>query len=121
MLAMMSETMFRADGRDARAGTGAVRWLGGLLLVISTVGLLDAVFTTEYDFAVLFGVAALIGVVQVAVCTWSGPAVALRRDVDRWLRQRSLLTGEPVDRLADRAVSTYRAALAEGPDAAGEP
>jgi hypothetical protein len=87
--------------------------LAGLVVIVAGVGLLDAIFTEEHDFAVLFAMVAAAGAVQVLVLVSRPPAVAVRRDVVRWLRERSRLTGEPVVHLADRAVTTYRAALQE--------
>jgi hypothetical protein len=86
---------------------------GALAMVVAAVGLLDAVFTDEHDFVVLFAALALLGSVQVATALWAPAPVGLRRDVARWLRERSRLTGEPLGHIADRAVSTYRLALGE--------
>ena len=44
--------------------------------------------------------------------TLSGrPAVPLRRDLVAWLDERAVSAGEPLERVADRAVSAYRAGL----------
>ncbi len=47
------------------------------------------------------------------------PIVTLRGDLFRWLRRRSSLTGEPLPALTDRAVATYRHALADGDTGVG--
>jgi hypothetical protein len=88
--------------------------LSSWVVIAAGVGFLDALFTDEYDFAVVFGLVALIGLAQCAsVLVRRTSAIELRRDLARWLVDRSRLTGEPVGRLADRAVSTYRTGLGE--------
>jgi hypothetical protein len=87
--------------------------LSSWVVIAAGVGLLDALFTEEHDFAVVFGLVAVIGLAQCISVLARPPTIELRRDVARWLVDRSRLTGEPVGRLADRAVSTYRSGLGE--------
>ena len=87
--------------------------LGACVVIAAGVGFLDSMFTDEYDFAVMFGLLALLGLAQCVVAVRRPPPIEMRRDVTHWLIERSRLTGEPVCRLADRAVVGYRTGLGD--------
>lgn len=71
------------------------------------------------------GLAAVLGLLVVATTPLllerRGRApVALRPDLARWVAHTTAATGEPPERLVDRAVSTYRAQLDRGTVAGAE-
>ncbi|MGH9026146.1 MAG: hypothetical protein ACRDWD_08525 [Acidimicrobiia bacterium] len=53
-------------------------------------------------------------VVYLAVAARRDQSVNVRRDLWSWLRSREQLTGEPADRIAERAISAYRTRLEGG-------
>lgn len=91
----------------------------GAVLAVAVVGTLDAVFTGDHDLAVLFGLDATLALAALALWAGARRRVAVRADLARWLHGRSELTGEPAERIADRALSAYRRSL-DG-DPAGVP
>lgn len=80
---------------------------------VSAVGLLDAIVSAEEDFVAVF---ALLAVLQLLLLWRIGIGrrpIPLRPDLAGWLIDRATATGEPVERIADRAVAAYRAGLGE--------
>jgi hypothetical protein len=72
----------------------------------------------EFARTLLVAVLFLIGeifLVYLALAMRHPRRVTLRADLWTWLRGRSDLTGEPLDHIAERAVSQYRARLEGGP------
>jgi hypothetical protein len=89
------------------------RFLLWASVVIAVVGALDAGFDRDADLAVLFtGLAVLAAIQLLRLHVWR-PAVPLRGDLVRWLTERSRISGEPVEHLADRAIASYRASLGD--------
>lgn len=85
--------------------------------VVAAVGALDAAIGRTWDLVALFATV-LVGSVAIAVALRSRRRLlSLRPDLAAALTERSRLTGEPLERIADRAVATYLAAL--DPDVAG--
>ncbi|MFQ5948583.1 MAG: hypothetical protein ACE5KX_06970 [Acidimicrobiia bacterium] len=87
-------------------------------LFVALIGAIDAAVSREWDLFVVFILALALQVVLVLRLQAARPAVPLRGDLVRWLRERAAATGEPLEQLADRAVATYRADL-QGEDADG--
>lgn len=81
------------------------------VLVAGAIGVLDAAIGRSWDLVVLFTVVVVVTGVLLARTSTRRPALPLRGDLVRWLRQRSQITGEPVERIADRAIASYRASL----------
>jgi hypothetical protein len=77
-------------------------------VAVAVVGLLDAVFIEEHDFAVLFAADGLLVTGVVVLWATGRRSVGVERDLARWLQARAELTGEHVDRIADRALDRYR-------------
>jgi hypothetical protein len=72
----------------------------------------------EFARILLLALFFLIGevfVIYLALATSRPRRVTLRRDLWSWLRARAELTGEPLDHIAERAVSQYRLRLEGGP------
>lgn len=96
--------------------------------LVGLVGVIDATRDRSWDTGGLFAAVVVLALVLVARSSVHRPLVPLRADLVRWLRTRSEITGEPFDRVADRAVSTYRRQLGEAatqpdsePDSGTEP
>lgn len=87
--------------------------LTAAVIVVAGVGAVDSARGDEDDLLALFVALALIGVVQAVRLVVGRPTVTLRADLVRWLAERSQLSGEPLARVADRAVATYRASLTD--------
>jgi hypothetical protein len=81
------------------------------IAVVGAVGVLDAVIGEVWDLVVLFGIVVAIALALLVSMNWRRRPVMLRADHARWLIQRSQLTGEAVEHIADRAIATYRDAL----------
>jgi hypothetical protein len=88
------------------------------VIVVAGVGAVDTARSSQGDLFACFVVLGLIGVVLAVRLVVGRPTITLRADLVRWLAARSQLSGEPLARVADRAVATYRASL-EGSDLDG--
>jgi len=72
----------------------------------------------EFARTLLVALLFLIGevfLVYLALARRQPRRVTLRTDLWKWLQGRAELTGEPLDHIAERAVSQYRARLEGGP------
>ncbi len=87
--------------------------------LLALAGLFDAWVIGEPDLVVLS--TALLGFCAVLLVRTlsSRRPVRVRADLARWLSQRSDITGEPAERIADRALASYRVQLGEEPRRAG--
>lgn len=81
-------------------------------VLIAVVGAVDAAIGDAPDLVVLFVAVAVLCAVVLLRSITRRRAVAVRDDVARWLEITAAEQGETMDDLADRAISTYRAALA---------
>jgi hypothetical protein len=79
-------------------------------LLGTAVGFVDAARTGDSDLGALLAVVVLVQVAAL-LDTRGRSRINLRPDLATWLRQQSTATGEPVERLADRCVASYRAGL----------
>jgi len=90
--------------------TAALVLLAGL---ITAIGVLDSAVGGEWDLFVVFALA----LAPLSVLAWRlqrrRPVVPLRADLVAWLRERSALTGEPLEVIADRCIAASRADLSE--------
>ncbi len=80
-------------------------------LTVVVVILIDTAIAEEWD---VFVVALILGLLQLGL--WAQleshrPAVPIRADLVRWLKERARLTDEAPGHLADRAIAAYRAGL----------
>jgi hypothetical protein len=82
----------------------------GLVLALA-VGLVDAGLDRSWDQFALFAISGGLAVILAIPLFGRRPVLSLRHDLVTWLTHRSQLTGEPVERIADRAVATYRTQL----------
>ena len=81
------------------------------VIVVAGVGAVDTARSSQGDLFACFVALGLIGVVLAVRLVVGRPTITLRADLVRWLAARSQLSGEPLARVADRAVATYRASL----------
>lgn len=80
-------------------------------LLVAAVGALDAAIGGVWDLFTVFVLVALLQLVLLLRISGRRPAVPLRADLVRWLRDRAEAEGESAERIIDRAVSSYRAGL----------
>ncbi|GAA0913820.1 hypothetical protein GCM10009557_87420 [Virgisporangium ochraceum] len=96
------------------------RLLLGLVALTVVAGLLDAISAGIWDLAtVLALIAALIAAVVLGQRT-DRRGVTVRPDLAAWLHRHAAATGEPVDRVVDRAVAAYLTGLTGAADRDGD-
>lgn len=81
--------------------------------VVLAVGVVDGIFSREWDFLAVFAVALALQLLLLARLSGRRPAVPIRRDLVGWLRNQAALGGEPMEAVADRAVSAYRVGFSD--------
>lgn len=91
--------------------------------LVLSVGVVDGIVSREWDFLAVFAMALALQLLLLARLGGRRPAVPIRRDLVGWLRDQAALGGEPMESVADRAVSAYRAGFTDldeptAPDAA---
>jgi hypothetical protein len=80
-------------------------------IAVAVAGAVDAVRSKNADLFVVF---LLVVVLQLSLLWRVRSArrlIGLRADLADWLHERSTVSGEPAEHLADRCVSSYRRAL----------
>jgi hypothetical protein len=87
--------------------TASVRLLVSAVIVVALVGVVDAGIGSEWDLFVLFALLLGFGVVLVLKIESRRPAIPVRRDLVRWLRDRASASGEPMSAVSDRAIATF--------------
>ena len=92
----------------------------GVALVVAAVGGVDAARAQRWDTATVFCLLALVLLGLLARVRGRRPPVPVRGDLVRWLRERSAVTGEPVELLADRALAAYREQYGDAPAPSAE-
>ena len=86
------------------------------VVLVALTGLFDAWVIEEPETALLFGTALALALVLLARTLSKRRPLRVRADLAVWMQQRSDLTGEPVEQIADRALATYRLQLGEEAD-----
>jgi hypothetical protein len=92
-------------------GSLSVRVLVVATAVVAAVGMVDALRGGSADLVAVFALVALLQLVVLAGLQLGRRPVPLRPDLSAWLEQRSVVTGEPPELIADRCISEYRSAL----------
>jgi hypothetical protein len=97
--------------------------LVSLAALAAVVGIIDAAMSGLWDLVAVFSLILVPLLGLLASLQWGRQVVPLRPDLAAWVRDRSALTGEPMARVADRAVAAQRAAMGEGEpgDAGADP
>jgi hypothetical protein len=80
------------------------------VLVLAAACALDSARTHRWSLTVLAGVSILVTLGLLALVR-DRRLVRLRADLATWVTSTTAATGEPPERLIDRALSTYRAQL----------
>lgn len=75
---------------------------------VALVGLVDAAVLREPDLVALFATIVVLGALWSLSAVRQRRHLSIRRDLVTWLQQRADVTGEPPERIADRALATYR-------------
>lgn len=83
----------------------------GLAVIIAGVGIVDAAIGGQPDLVVVFVLLAILLATLFASLHRRRPAIPIRADLVRWLRDRSAVAGEDIEVLADRCIASYRAEL----------
>jgi Flp pilus assembly protein TadB len=115
---------FRAaprEGISKMTTTPLRRAVMAAALLVALVGVVDALRGGEPDLAVLFVLLGTALTWLVAEASTRRPLVGVRADLARWIDERSALTGEPAERIVDRAVADHRARLDGAPNEHQEP
>jgi hypothetical protein len=79
----------------------------GMAMLTVAVGLLDALTAGIWDLAVVLAIIGIFLAVVIAGLRADRQAITVRPDLVAWIRQHAAATGEPPDRLADRAIAAY--------------
>ncbi len=79
--------------------------------MVTVIAAIDAALGRSWDLVTITGLALVLQVVGLAGLGRRDSRVGLRPDLIRWLHERAAVTGESVETIADRAVSTFRADL----------
>ena len=91
------------------------RLLAVFASLVAAVGAIDALSAGQWDLAVLFLALVAVQAALLVRAHLRRPAVPLRADLVGWLGERALATGEPLEVLADRCISTYRSDVGDQP------
>ncbi len=83
---------------------------------IAVLDIAAAIEAARTDRPVLVALALVATVLAVSIVALARrPTVGLRADLADWVARTSAVTGEPEQRLLDRAVAHHRAALGDAP------
>ena len=77
------------------------------------VGVVDGIVSREWDFLAVFVASLALQLLLLARLSSRRPAVPIRRDLVAWLNQQAALAGEPMESVADRAISAYQAGFSD--------
>ena len=83
----------------------------GLAMLTVAVGLLDALVAGIWDLGAILAIVAIVLGVVIAGLRADRQSITVRPDLAAWIRQQAAATGEPPDRLADRAIAAYLTGL----------
>ena len=86
----------------------SIRLVVAIGLVITGVGMLDAILSDEWDFFVVFALSGATHATILARLRASRTPVTLRADLARWIDARAERAGERPERVLDRAVAAHR-------------
>lgn len=75
---------------------------------VALIGLVDAAVVREPDLLALFACIVVLCTLWLLSVTRSRRLLSTRADLVAWLQRRADVTGEPLERIADRALATYR-------------
>ncbi len=82
---------------------------------VAVAGLVDAVVSRDYDYAVVFGLALVLQLVLLFQMQAGRAALSTRRDLAAWVAERAVATGETPEVVVDECLATVRAGLVDLP------
>lgn len=88
-------------------------------LAVASVGAVDSARSDRWDTVAVFGLLVVLLLLLLTRVRGRRPAVPIRADLVQWLRERSAVTGESVEALADRALAAHRDLYEDAPAAPG--
>ena len=80
-----------------------------LATVVAVVGLVDAVVSETWDFAVVFALAVGLQLLLLLRAQAGRVSMTVRRDLAAWATEQAVATGESADEVVDRCVAAVRA------------
>jgi NAD/NADP transhydrogenase beta subunit len=80
-----------------------------LATVVSLVGLVDAVVSRTWDFAVVFALALALQLLLLLRVQTGRVPVTVRRDLAGWASEQAVATGETTEEVVDRCLAAVRA------------
>ena len=86
-----------------------------LATLVAAVGLVDAVVSRTWDFAVVFALAVGLQLLLVLRAQTGRVTVTVRRDLAAWASEQAVATGESADEVLDRCVAAVRADVVDRP------
>ena len=90
-------------------------------VAVAAIGVVDAAVGRNWDLLTVFALVGLLQLLLLLRLSGRRPAVPLRADLVRWVRDRADAEGESPERVLDRAVGAYRAGLlGHGSDDVGQ-
>jgi len=84
-----------------------------LASIVAAVGATDALISQEWDFLAVFALTLVLHLTLLAQLSRRRLPVEVRADLVHWLRKRSDETGESMETLTERAISSYRSVFVE--------
>lgn len=93
-----------------------VRLLLGTMVVVSSIGGIDAGRGGHWDLVALFAVLGVLSLFLLLRTSSLRPLVPIRGDLVRWMNARASVSAERIETVADRAISAYRAGLTGDPE-----
>ena len=81
--------------------------------LVLAVGVIDGIVSREWDVLAVFAAALALQLLLLARLSVRRPAVPIRQDLVAWLRDEAALRGEPMEAVADRAISSYQAGFSD--------
>lgn len=91
--------------------TVSTRLTIAVMIAVAAVGVVAAALDDDWDLAAVFVVLAALAVGLLARTAARRPLVPIRADLVRWMNDRAAVSGDRMERLADRAIAAYRDGL----------
>lgn len=82
-----------------------------LAVLVCLAGMVETVTDRNWDLAAVLGVVVALQVAALVGLRVGRRPTSLRTDLDTWVHEHAVATGEAAPRLVDRCVAAYRAGL----------
>lgn len=87
-----------------------------LAAAVAFAGLVDAVVSRDFDYAVVFGLALVLQLVLLLHLQAGRAPLSTRRDLASWVAERAVATGETPEVVVDECLASVRAGLVDLPE-----